>query len=66
MNGSPVFDMGEEMVGFVRSVKGPRVTLERPSGFQWETLASRLRPATPYQQRQLTALARHARQVQRP
>ncbi|KOX29096.1 MULTISPECIES: hypothetical protein [unclassified Streptomyces] len=65
VNGSPVFDPGAEMVGVVRSVKGALVSLQRPSGYRWQAAASRLRPATPYQRRQLEALARHSRRVRR-
>ncbi|RDG39333.1 hypothetical protein DVH02_04510 [Streptomyces corynorhini] len=46
-------DLAAEIVGFA----GPMVRVVRPTGLHWQTHRVSLRPATPYEERQLAALA---------
>ncbi|GGO49690.1 hypothetical protein GCM10012286_48220 [Streptomyces lasiicapitis] len=60
--GAAVYDRGTGLPWKIKHLDGRRVTLVRPSGF--EVVANRLslRPATPWQKRQLKALANFHKQ----
>ncbi|AXG78441.1 hypothetical protein [Streptomyces paludis] len=56
--GMVAYDRTVEMPGRITSFAGERVCLERPTGFAWVAQLSTVRPATPWEQRQLAALDR--------
>ncbi|MFD9862791.1 hypothetical protein [Streptomyces alboflavus] len=60
--GEAVYDRGTGLPWKIKCLNGQRVTLVRPSGL--EVVANRLsvRPATPWQKRQLKALANFHKQ----
>ncbi|MFC8540377.1 hypothetical protein [Streptomyces sp. NPDC057244] len=61
-----VFDITQGTVGVVRSITPKGIArIERPAGWSWDTSVWRLRPGTPREHRQLVALARLYRQMQR-
>ncbi|MFJ2111823.1 hypothetical protein ACIOEX_07895 [Streptomyces sp. NPDC087850] len=62
--GMIVFDKREDMVAEVIAFTGPLVHLIRPSGLHWYTSWVSLRPGTPYERRQIAALAKLHRQRQ--
>ncbi|MVO90059.1 hypothetical protein GPA10_36245 [Streptomyces sp. p1417] len=62
--GAVLFDRTYDMPGTVRAVDGAFVILERPTGLTWRVHYRHLRPATPWQHRQLLALAHlHAQRL---
>ncbi|MFJ2112265.1 hypothetical protein ACIOEX_10265 [Streptomyces sp. NPDC087850] len=52
-----VFDRVYELVGVVDDFAGPLVSLSRPTGLTWNSRWVSVRQGTPYEQRQLRALA---------
>ncbi|RDG35060.1 hypothetical protein DVH02_27305 [Streptomyces corynorhini] len=59
-----VFDRRQDMVAKIIDFSGPLVHLLRPSGLNWRTSWVSLRPGTPYERRQIAALAKLHRQRQ--
>ncbi|MFD7117357.1 hypothetical protein ACFWAA_09950 [Streptomyces sp. NPDC059922] len=56
--GMAVFDRHYDMPAEISGFAGPMVLLTRPTGLRWQVRHISLRPATPYEKRQLLALAR--------
>lgn len=56
--GRVVYDRAYEMVARVVGWEGSRVALVRPAGLTWSVALVHLRPATPYEIKQLDALAK--------
>ncbi|MBT2397943.1 hypothetical protein J7E89_18690 [Streptomyces sp. ISL-100] len=63
--GRVVVDKDSEMVATVQEVDGQWVELFRPTGLNWRTRWSRIRPATEREHRQLLAIGRLHRQQRR-
>ncbi|MFD6342482.1 hypothetical protein [Streptomyces sp. NPDC060131] len=55
--GMAVFDRHYDMPAEISGFAGPMVLLTRPTGLRWQVPHISLRPATPYERRQLLALA---------
>ncbi|MFD7284492.1 hypothetical protein [Streptomyces sp. NPDC059863] len=55
--GMAVFDRHYDMPAEITGFAGPMVLLTRPTGLHWRVHPISLRPATPYEERQLLALA---------
>ncbi len=64
--GAVVVDRYSDLPGTVQSINGRLVRVKRPSGRVWDFYYRRLRPATKYEERQLTALGRLHRQQRGP
>ncbi|SCG03459.1 MULTISPECIES: hypothetical protein [unclassified Streptomyces] len=56
--GMVVYDRAYEMPGRVTGFAGNLVRLARPTGLTWSARRTSVRPATAWEMRQLTALAR--------
>ncbi|WP_405675381.1 hypothetical protein OG292_06510 [Streptomyces sp. NBC_01511] len=56
--GMIVFDRRQDMVAKTIAFSGPLVHLLRPSGLNWQASRVSLRPGTPYERRQIAALAK--------
>ncbi|MGC5361508.1 hypothetical protein ACPXCE_07410 [Streptomyces sp. DT24] len=56
--GAVLYDRGDDMPGRVRERDGLYIYLERPTGRVWRVHYQRLRPATRWEHRQLTAIGR--------
>ncbi|MFD9484267.1 hypothetical protein [Streptomyces sp. NPDC059991] len=63
--GLVVFDRDYDMPGTVRAVVGLMVEMERPTGLIWRSNYRRLRPASPWERRQLVAVGKLHRVRQR-
>lgn len=55
----PVFDAAAQLVGVVKERKGRKLTLRRPSGYEWSTVDLRVRPANDRELLQLRRLQWH-------
>lgn len=55
--GMVVYDKSNEMVAVVDDFVGPFVCLSRPTGLTWRSRWFSVREGTPYEQRQLRAIA---------
>ncbi|MER8066732.1 hypothetical protein ABTZ59_00205 [Streptomyces sp. NPDC094034] len=55
--GMTVFDRHYDMPAVITGFAGPMVLLTRPTGLRWHVHRISVRPATPYEERQLLALA---------
>lgn len=61
--GAVVFDKDRDMPATVRGRNGSFVEVDRPTGLTWRVHFCRIRPASPWEQRQLVAVGRlHAQQ----
>ncbi|MFJ4921001.1 hypothetical protein [Streptomyces sp. NPDC088725] len=55
--GMVVYDRSYDMVGVVDDFVGPLVHLSRPTGLTWQSRWASVRQGTPYEHRQLQAIA---------
>ena len=65
MVGQIVYDRSYEMPARITGIEGSEVFLARPTGLEWRSRWVSVRPATVWEQRQLTALAKLHMQRQR-
>ncbi|MBH1936897.1 hypothetical protein I5Q34_21940 [Streptomyces sp. AV19] len=63
--GMAVYDSAAQMPGTLTSFEGRLIRITRPTGFSWDAHPHRVRRATPWERRQLQAIARLHEQRQR-